>query len=162
METLVAITAAMLLVAQSGPPIFGKAQIATIEARGRVVRYDSISNAGTANADMIVLLSGNDGFVRLLYSPFDFGWDAPPATADQLLPQSMFTDGKLTWQFRVRDARNPEERARCSSFPKKGIYHGDGHLKLVSPYVAVPGNKSLAVPRAKSLPCRIIVGWKRE
>ena len=111
---------------------------------------------------MIVLLRENGSFVRLLYSPHDFGFDAPPATADQLLSHNMFTDGKLTWHFRVHDARNPEEKARCSSFPRKGVPHGEGHLEFVSPYVAVPGNHSLVVPKVKSLPCRIIVGWKQE
>jgi hypothetical protein len=129
---------------------------AQTEIVGEVVRYDAISNAGTANADMIVRLKKNGQFMRLLYSPHGYSFDAPPPKTDELLPPEMFSNGRITWKFVVHPPSNSGQSVRCASFPKKGIRDGDGRLSLVDPYDEVPGTGSVIVPRADSLPCQII------
>ena len=162
MRYLLTVVSALLFLVQYGSPGPLAAQTGKDTIFGRVVRYDSVSNVGTANADMIVLLNGDRGLVRLLYSPHHFGFDAPPADAGQQLPHEMFTNGKQTWQFHVHDALTPEEKAQCASIPKKGVRDKEGNLKLVPAFAAVRGNESVIVPSLESLPCRIIVGWNRE
>ena len=64
---------------------------------GTVVMYDALINLRTTQADFIVKLKTSDGkkYIRLRYSPHGFGFDAPPAKPEQLVPKEMFTDGSV-------------------------------------------------------------------
>ena len=128
---------------------------------GQVVRYDAISNAGTANADMIVRLKSG-GFMRLLYSPHGYSFDAPPPKAEEILPPEMFSNGEIEWRFDVHAPSNSGQRFRCTSFPNKGVRDARGRLQVETPYDAVPGTGSVVIPRTDSLPCQIISKWSRN
>ena len=70
---------------------------------GGVVRYDAGMSLRTSQADFVVKLKTSDGnkYIRLRYSPHGFGFDAPPAKPEQLVPKEMFTDGSVVWISRL-------------------------------------------------------------
>jgi hypothetical protein len=162
MKILISGALVVFLFLQSGWLRTAQAQVETDEVVGQIVRYDEISNTGTANGDMIVRLKKSGKFIRLLYSPHDFAFDAPPPKADQVLPREMFADGKINWKFHIHPPRNSGENLRCASFPKKGVRDSEGRLEQVEAYTPVPGNELVVVPQSDSLPCQIVVGWERN
>ncbi|MGA3373595.1 MAG: hypothetical protein ABSC48_17745 [Terracidiphilus sp.] len=52
---------------------------------GTIVNFNSFLMPVTAQADLIVNLGKGEQFVRLVYCPFDCGFDAPAADASHVL-----------------------------------------------------------------------------
>jgi hypothetical protein len=138
------------------------AQTETNEVEGKVVRRDAISNEGTANADLIVKLVKSGTFIRLLYAPHGYSFDAPPPKTNEIMPEEMFSTGKNKWKFVIHPPSDPGQRLRCSTYPKRGVRGRDGSLKLTDPYIPVPGNEPVVVPSANLLPCQIILSRTRD
>jgi hypothetical protein len=128
---------------------------------GSVVRYDASLNSH-AEADMAVKLKEErNKFVRLLYSPHDVGFDAPPATESQRLPKEMFSNGSLVWIFRVHVPRNPEEKSACTSVRKQLAPGNQGKVVEIERYTSVPGRENDQTPKPESLRCVIVESWTR-
>jgi len=85
---------------------------------GRVVFYNPSLMGTTQNGDIVVEVSGGDRLVHLVYSPFDFGFDAPSAKITQLMPKEMISNQNLVWNFKVHPPLNEEERGPCRPLPK--------------------------------------------
>jgi hypothetical protein len=130
---------------------------------GSVVRYDASLNSHTPAADMAVKLKeeGNK-YVRLLYSPHDFGFDAPPATELQRLPKEMFSNGSLVWTFRVHVPRNPAEKSACTSVRKQLAPGKHGKVVEIERYTSVPGRENDQTPKPESLQCMIVETWAND
>ena len=147
-------------------PVSGKSELPNLfpgRSRtlvGSVLRYDAFLSSHSPEADMLLRLkeAGNK-YLRLLYSPGDFGFDAPPATPSQLLPQEMFSDGKIIWTLHAHAPRNEREKTACASFPKQLAPAKDGQLVEVERYSSVPGTAKEQVPQAPSLECMIVESW---
>src|SRR5215213_10165026 len=94
---------------------------------GVVVKYVPVS---TSQVDIIVKLKTDAGkkYIRLRYSPSGFGFDAPPATPEQLAPKAMFSDGGVIWSFQAHSPRNPEEQSACAGRVKRYASEKDGRL----------------------------------
>jgi hypothetical protein len=109
---------------------------------------------------MIVKEAEGDRFVRLVYSPFDFGFDAPPAKESQLLPRQMTTDKGRLWAFQIHPPLGDEERGPCTPPPRK-IMGGNG--KPIFPYAHVfsyvAGDETVELPPVESLSCFVVEAW---
>src|SRR5260370_3193118 len=88
---------------------------------GSVVRYDASMRSHTSQADLVLKLKteGENKYIRLRYAPDGFGFDAPPARPEKLLPKEMFSDGRLVWTFHAHVPRNREEESACTSRAKQ-------------------------------------------
>src|SRR5262249_44790084 len=130
---------------------------------GSVVRYDASLSSHTPEADMAVKLKeeGNK-YVRLLYSPHDFGFDAPPATESQRLPKEMFSNGSLVWTFRVHVPRNRAEKSACTSVRKQLAPGKHGKFVEIERYTSVPGRENDQTPKPESLRCVIVESWTKS
>ena len=129
---------------------------------GSVVKYDASLVAHSPQADIVVRLKGGNTYVRLLYSPFDFGFDAPPATESQRLPKEMFSDGNAVWSFRVHAPRNAAEKSACTSVRKQFAPRKDGKLVEIERYSSVRGNEKQQAPKPESLRCAIVESWAKS
>jgi len=133
---------------------------------GSVVQYDGFLSSHSPEADMLVRLKLDESkYVRILYSPHDFGFDAPPATESQLLPKEMFSDGNLVWTFQVHYPRNPAEESACTSVRKvlKPLATGkEGQFVEIERYKPVPGTESEHAPQPESLRCLILETWAKK
>ena len=129
---------------------------------GSIIKYDASMHLHSAQADLVVKLQakGETKYVRLRYSP-SFGFDAPPAKPEQLLPKEMFSNGALVWTFRVHAPHNREEESACVR-PGKQYAPGPNGLVEVEPFVSVPGHEGENIPKPESLLCSIIEGWDKR
>lgn len=128
-----------------------------------VVRYDASLSSHSSEADMAVRLKEDSNkYLRLLYSPHDFGFDAPPANESQLLPREMFSDGKIVWVFRVHAPRNLGEKSACTEVRKQLVPGKDGQLVEVERYTAVPGKEGDQTPKPELLGCMIVESWTKS
>src|SRR5262245_29351522 len=148
---------------------------------GIVVSYDAEMSLRTSQADFVVKLKTSDEkkYIRLLYSPHGFGFDAPPAKPKfgfdaapakpkQLAPKGMFSVGSLAtkmmfsvgsvWIFQAHSPRNPEERRACYGQIKRWLVK-DGQPVEVERFVSVPGQESEIIPKPESLSCLIMEDW---
>jgi hypothetical protein len=128
---------------------------------GVVVRYDAGMSLGSSKADFVVKLKANvdKKYIRLRYSPNGFGFDAPPAKPEQLVPKEMFSDGSLVWIFQVHISRNHEEQSACTSRIIRYVPGKEGRLVEVERFAAVPGHESEIIPKPESLSCLIMESW---
>lgn len=131
-------------------------------AVGSVVKYDASLIAHTPEADIVVRLQAGNKYVRLLYSPLDFGFDAPPATESQRLPKEMFSDGNAVWSFRVHAPRSPAEKSACTSVRKQLAPGKDGKLVEIERYSTVRGSENQQIPQPESLRCVIVESWAKS
>lgn len=130
---------------------------------GYVVRYDASLSSHSPEADMAVKLKmDKDNYVRILYSPHDFGFDAPPATESQLLPKEMFSDGNRAWTFHVHDPRNTAEKSACISVRKQFAPGKRGKLVEIERYKPVPGKENEQTPKPESLRCVVLESWVKN
>lgn len=131
---------------------------------GSVVRYDASMSSHTSQADFVVKLStkGQKKYIRLRYAPNGFGFDAPPAKREQLVPRRMFSDGNLVWAFHAHTPRNSEEQTACSGRAKQYAPGKKGSLVEVERYAIVHGSEREAVPQPESLSCLIADGWSQN
>ena len=130
---------------------------------GSVVKYDAAMSSRTAQADLILKAAKGPGqYVRLRYAPNGFGFDAPPAKREQLIPKEMLSDGKLVWSFRVHPPRTREEESACSSQAKQYAPGKDGQLIEVERFAAVPGQKVLNTPSPEVLSCFVVESWAQD
>jgi hypothetical protein len=83
---------------------------------GKIVRYDPFQ---FESADLI-LRTPQGKFVRLLYSPHDWGFDAPHAKPEQMIPQEMIFNGKLDWRFRAHLLRTEQHKLFMFPNPENG------------------------------------------
>jgi hypothetical protein len=120
-------------------------------------------SARTSQADLILKLKSadEDKYTRLRYAPDGFGFDAPPATPDKLLPKEMFLDGHLVWNFRVHVPRNREEETACKFRGTQYVPGKEGKLVEMERFAAVPGHENDKTPRPASLSCFVIEGWAK-
>ncbi len=63
-----------------------------------VVRFEASITQTTNQADLVVKTDSGK-YVRLRYSPFDFGWDAPAAKPNQMITEEMVRVVSLVWKF---------------------------------------------------------------
>src|ERR1017187_10261441 len=134
-----------------------------IQLTGRVVRYDAALHRGTSQGDLILEVQNDEKlqYVRLRYSPNGFGFDAPKARIDQLLPDGMFSEGPLVWRFTAHTPLTKEELGACSTSGKTFGKKSDGRLVEVDRYTAVPGKEKEQVPEWRSLGCVITDNWSQ-
>jgi len=135
-----------------------------VHVRGQVVLYDPLAGPGPYIADFIVKLRGeNVRFVRLLYAPEGFGFDAPGPQQNHMLPESMFSNGKVVWRFAVHSPADREEQAACKE--RKVLLSRDPSQPgpPVVPkevYRPVPGASEKRVPPTTSLECFVVESWE--
>src|ERR1700677_1537574 len=89
--------AAASAIAQSLPPAPPSDSHDLQILSAKVIQYNRPLMSGTYEGDLIVRAEGSGQFFHLVYSPYDFGFESPPADASQLLPRSMTTDSSLLW-----------------------------------------------------------------
>lgn len=147
--------------------IMGGGQGATTQNEtlvGSVVRYDASMSSRTSQADLVLKLKveGATKYVRLRYAPNGFGFDAPPANPEQLLPRDMFLDGNRVWTFRVHAPRTREEETACMGRVKQYAPGKNGQLVKVERFVAVPGHEREDIPKPEALSCSIVESWERS
>lgn len=130
---------------------------------GVVVRYDAHLQSRSAQADLIVRVGrkGEPQYMRLRYAPNGFGFDAPKARRDQLVPKEMFSEGGTVWLFAIRPPSGSEETAVCRANEKAFREDSTGQLIEISRYSTVPGQEDAVVPTLRSIPCVILTSWSR-
>jgi hypothetical protein len=131
-----------------------------ISIMGYIEQYDSELSL-TAQDDMIVRLKDKQKeYVRLHYSPY-YGFDAPPAKPEQLLPKKeMFSNSNQLWLFKAHAPKTGEESSACT---QKYIRHRkdkNGSTIEGSRYDPPPGKQTDVLPKTELLPCFIIDSWK--
>ena len=128
------------------------------------MRYDAAMSTRTSKADLIVKSTseGEYKYTRLRYAPDGFGFDAPPATSDKLLPKEMFSNGHLVWTFHVHAPRNAEEETACKLRAKQYAPDKQGKRVEVERFAPVPGQGADTTPKAESLHCFIIEHWTKD
>ncbi len=132
----------------------------TTPLTGRVIQYNHFVMGWTSNGDIIVTAAQDGRFVRLVYSPLDFGFDAPEARESQLLPRQMTTDKVRLWTFQIHPPLSDEERGPCAPPPKKMLRRNGKPILLdTRVFVYVPGNETAKLPPVESLPCFVIESW---
>jgi hypothetical protein len=116
----------------------------------------------TSRGDLILRVDGSGQFVRLIYDPFDFGFDAPPAEESQLMPKQMTSDGKAAWMFKVHPAWNDEERGPCTPLPKE-VKGRDGKPLPIDRkvYFSIPGGQAVKPPPIDTLQCLVVLSWSK-
>jgi hypothetical protein len=126
----------------------------------KVVRYNRAVMTATYEGDLIVRIDGSGQFAHLVYSPYDFGFEDPPADVLQLLPRSMTSDGSRLWTFTVHPPRGFREQGPCNAARAET---NDGNEKPVpldmNGFVPVPGTDGVKLPPIASLPCFVIQSW---
>jgi hypothetical protein len=129
---------------------------------GSIIKYDASMSSHSAQADLIVKVQskGTTKYVRLRYAPDGFGFDAPIAKPEQLLPKEMFSNGALSWTFRFHAPHNRDEEGACLR-PGKQYAPGPKGLVEIEPFVSVPGHEGENIPKPESLPCSIIESWAK-
>jgi hypothetical protein len=142
----------------------GDAQQRT-EACGHVVRY-APPPPGSYRANVILKLkAGTSMFTKLLYAPQGFGFDAPAARREQLLPDAVFSGVKAEWCFKVHVPQTGEERAACQErqiqLSRDPDEPGPPAVERDA-YMPVPGSEREKVPPAKALRFFIVGSWERD
>jgi len=126
----------------------------------RVIQYNRFVMAGSYESDLIVRVDGSGQFLHLVYSPYDFGFDSPPAELSQLLPPSMTADGSLLWTFEVHPPWNFHEQGPCKAAGSE--VNGKDNRPTAgseSAFVFVPGAEKVSPPKIDTLACMIIERW---
>jgi hypothetical protein len=123
----------------------------------RVLLFSPSVMESTYDGDLIVRVEETGRKVRLVYSPYDFGFDSPPADVSELLPKRMTTDGSLVWVFRVHAPANPREEEACRALSTSGKGAQGGPHK--SSYAAVPGAVTDESESVASPECEVIQSW---
>src|SRR5438874_1338489 len=125
---------------------------------GSVVTYDAAMTSRTSQADFVVKLRARreKKFIRLRYAPNGFGFDAPPAKPEQLVPKRMFSEGNLVWTFNAHAPRSNEEQSACTGRAKQYVPGKRGGLVEVERYAIVPGSEHDAMPQPESLRCLVV------
>jgi hypothetical protein len=150
---LVAAHAAAQAVTLANPPSSPNDDRGVQVLTAKVVRYNRAVMTATYEGDLIVRIDGSGKFAHLIYSPYDFGFEDPPADLSQLLPQSMTADGSLMWTFTVHAPRDFREQGACTAV-RAETKDRDGKPTPLDnqAYLSVPGAEGiLAAPR---LPAR--------
>lgn len=132
---------------------------------GRVVRFNAFVMPRTSQGDIFVQRAYNDSFLRLVYCPFDCGFDAPSASKSQMLPQRMTETANHTWTFGVYAPRTDWEKTSCASIahalkevkPHKYVFIDDESL-----YAPLSGAEKVHMPALNTLPCLVIGDWTDE
>jgi hypothetical protein len=129
---------------------------------GLVVRFNIFLMKRSAQGDLIVKVAGQERFVRLIYCPYDCGFDAPAAMDSQVLPRKMIQVGHIPWTYGVHPPQTNWEKGRCSSIdriarevgPQKYVFSDGSSL-----YTPIAGQPSLEAPPLNSLSCFVIGSW---
>ena len=126
----------------------------------KVIQYNRPLMLGTYEGDLIVRADGSGQFFHLVYSPYDFGFESPPADASQLLPRSMTADSFLLWTFSVHPPWNFREADPCKA-ARNATKEEDEKAspRSASVFVSVPGVDAIVAPPLASLPCLVIERW---
>jgi hypothetical protein len=128
---------------------------------GTVMLYNRLLMRGTSQGDIILRLNGTNQFVRLVYSPFDFGFDAPDASESQLMPREMIADGTQVWAFKAHLPWNGEERGACTPLPKE-VKGPDGKpLPIDRNVYSLPGQEGTKLPPIENLQCFVVTSWAK-
>ena len=137
------------------------------QVRGHIVRFDPFLPPGPPYIANFILKTEGDrtSFLRLFYAPGGFGFDAPSPRSDQVLPERMFTDGRIVWSFGVRTPRNEEEQAACKA--RHVLLSRDPEtpgppVVEKEVYRAVPGWEGEKIPQTRTLDCLIVDTWKED
>ncbi len=131
---------------------------------GQIVLYDPYIHESTATDDFI--LRTNDTripYVRITYRPM-WGFDAPPASPDEILDRKAFNGDGSFWSFQLFiPANNSEESGGCNSSvwqfeERKNGTIGPSHI---SRFIPVPGTNIKDIPPIATMPCYVLrhKGW---
>jgi hypothetical protein len=129
---------------------------------GQLVLFDAFLHSNSSHEDMIVKASKPDRLVRLLYAATGFGFDAPPARNDQLMPRDIFQDGRVVWKFSVHEPYGSEETQACKAIEKKNAPNDRGNVVATPRYIPVPESRAPASFDPMTLPCFIIDKWEKS
>ena len=136
----------------------GKRELQVLTAE--VVRFNRAEMVGTYEGDLIVRVDGSGQFVHLVYSPYDFGFESPPAELWQILPSKMTSEAFLVWTFMVHRPWNFREQGSCNAARAERNDESNQPSPLEGQaLVAVPGAEGVQVPPFSSLSCLVIQSW---
>jgi len=154
----VALVSASIAIPQDLSP-WADPKRAHTELVGKVVRYDRYETTMTANAHIVIKASDGQS-IRLLYSPFDWGFDSPRAKPSQVIPPEMIRDGALNWKFSAHLPRTEQQKILCDSVPQEAHKGPDGQWVVTDrPLTSVPETEDYQLPPLRSLTCLIVERW---
>jgi len=136
----------------------------TITITGHVVLYNSGLMNQTAQMDLFIKVDGKDEFLRLAYTPYGGGFDAPAPSREMIPPRKMIRDGRVRWTFQVYPSGTESESRVCASLPKAAVPDGKGHYvtsENLGAYLHVPGTRWHIFSELHSIPCRYVKSWSR-
>lgn len=124
------------------------------------IEFNRLIMGSTYEGDLIVRIDGSGRFLHLVYSPYDFGFESPPADDSQLLPKQLLQDASLIWTFKVHAPLNFREQQACRPAPDE-LKRDNGEPTITGElsFVAVPGAEGIRPPPIDSLPCMVIDAW---
>ena len=129
---------------------------------GRVVLYNWFTMGWWSEGDLVVKTMDGKTLVHLLYSPFDFGFDAPAAKPEQIMPEEMIRDGSIVWTFRVHPPLNDSENDHCAPLP---LVVKDRNGKPIpidrNRYSPISEKMEARVPLPEGIPCLIVAAWSK-
>ena len=127
--------------------------------QGRIVLYDWASHEATTNDDFVLKTvdskNSSPQYARVIYKPF-WSFDAPKATAKDLLDRWAFVGRGASWSFTVHAPQNSEERVACSAPIANHKYEDETGSGEIPRFVPTPGADIEKIPSVQSLPCFIL------
>ena len=138
----------------------------TISIVAHVVHFDPWASG----ADIVVKVQGDNRYIRLIYHPYDWGFDAPLAPPSDWMPDEMFQRGEIAWKFDVHGPSSNQHKLLCASTPKSGI-RGKKTDKLIKAkrteriilvpreLSRVPESEADEPPAIQTLSCMVVVSW---
>jgi hypothetical protein len=131
---------------------------APVELTARAMSYDPF----TLGSELIVEAPSDGKYLRLLYSPFDWGFDAHEAQPSQMMPQEMFRDGSVVWKFTAHPAMSDQQKLLCNSVSKSAIKGNGEHDYILLPrkLTKIPGSEDKELPAVQTMPCLIVLSWE--
>ena len=136
----------------------------TSAIRGRVVLYNSWLMDQSAQMDLFIKVDGTDEFLRVAYTPYNGGFDAPAPTPEMIPPREMTRNGRARWMFQIYPSGTDSENRICASLQQKGVPDGSGHYvssEYLEAYLPVPGAKGGVPSDLHTVSCRYVKAWAR-
>lgn len=103
-------------------------------------------------------------FLRLAYTPYSGGFDAPAPSREMIPPRKIVRDGRVRWRLQVYPSGTESESRVCASLPKAAVPDGKGHYvtsENLGAYLHVPGTRWHISSDLHSIPCRYVKSWSR-
>jgi hypothetical protein len=126
------------------------------QLRGRIVLYDWFSHDHTSSDEFVVRTPDpGQPYVRVIYKVY-WGFDAPAATAKDMLDRWAFIGHGSMWIFSVHAPQSTEEKSACASPSLAHRYQDETGNGEIPQFIATPGADAVGVPSIKDLPCFIL------